>query len=101
MAKWADYGISRVGYNDQRTHIVKVELYEDKGDSLGSAEVWSRDQVVSAIGRGKTFVTILRASDGNWMKGQEVHTVTVNGTKYIRTDQNQQASDNLENLPEF
>ena len=101
MAKWADYGISHVRYNDQRTHIVKVKVREDKGDSLGNAEEWSRSQVVSALDRGKTFVTILEGSDHKWNRGQDVHIITVNGTKYIRTDQNQRASDNLEKLPEF
>lgn len=101
MDKWADYGISMVRYNDERTHIVKVQVREDKGDTLGSAEEWLRTQVVSALERGKTFVTILQSADGKWRKGQDVHIVIVKGVKYIRTDQNQKASDNLENLPEF
>jgi hypothetical protein len=101
MEKWADYGISSVRYNDQRTHIVKVKVHEDKGDSVGNAEEWLRTQVVSAIERGQTFVTILKGTDNKWKKGQDVHIVAVNKEKYIRTDQNQEASDNLENLPEF
>lgn len=102
MEKWADYGISSVRYNDERSHIVKVKVHEDKGDSFGSAEEWSRNQVVSAMERGKTFVTILKeGTDGKWRKGQDVHIITVKGVKYIRTDKNQTASDNLENLPEF
>ena len=101
MDKWADYGISKVGYDDEQTHIVKVQVHEDKGDSIGVGEEWARSQVVSAIERGKTFVTILKSSDDKWCKGEDVHIVTVSGIKYIRTDQNCTASDNLENLPEF
>ena len=101
MAKWADYGISEVRYNVARNHIVRVKVHEDKGDTIGRAEEWTRSQVVSAIERGKTFVTILKGSDNKWRKGQDIHVVTVNGVKYIRTDQNRTASDNLENLPEF
>lgn len=101
MAKWADYCISRVRYNSERTHIVKVEVAEDKGDSLGTTQEWLRGQVVSALERGKTFVTIVKGNDGKWRRGQDVHIVTVNGVKYIRTDRNARASDNLENLPEF
>jgi len=101
MAKWADYGISKVRYDEERTHIVKVKVREDRGDKLGPAEEWARKQVVSAIEGGTTFVTILEGSDGKWKKGQEVHIITVKGVKYIRTDQNAEASDNLENLPEF
>lgn len=101
MEKWADYGISSVRYNDERSHIVKVKVHEDKGDRFGSAEEWSRHQVVSAMEGGKTFVTILKGTDDKWKKGQDVHIITVKGVKYIRTDKNQRASDNLENLPEF
>ena len=100
MAKWADYGISQVRYNQARTHIEKVKVHVDGGETIGAASEWSRSQVVSAIENGKTFVTILKGSEG-WKKGQDVHLVTVNGTKYIRTDRNSRASDNLENLPEF
>lgn len=101
MNKWADYGISSVEYNAQRTHIVKVKVHLDNGDTIGAAEEWSRSQVVSSIEQGKTFTTILKGTDGRWKKGQDVHIVTVKGAKYIRTDQNQTAADNLENLPEF
>ena len=101
MVKWADYCISEVKYNEERTHIVKVKVHEDKGESIGGALEWSRQQVVSALEGGKTFVTILKTSDDKWRQGQDVHTIVVNGTKFIRTDQNQTAADNLEKLPEF
>ncbi len=101
MAKWADYGISKVRYDDKRKHIVKVLVHEDKGETIGGGKEWTRGQVVAAIERGKTFVTILKRDDDKWHKGQDIHTVTVNNVKYIRTDQNRTASDNLESLPEF
>ena len=101
MAKWADHVISKVKYNDAKTHIVMVKAHSDNGDTIGTAEDWDRKRVVSALDSGKTFVTILAGDDGKWKKGQEVHTIKVGGVMYIRTDQNQKASDNLENLPEF
>jgi len=101
MAKWADYAISDVRYDDDHTHIVKVKVRKDKGDKFGPAEEWARKDVVSSIEGGTTFVTILKGSDGGWQKGQDVDIVTVKGVKYIRTDQNREESDNLENLPEF
>jgi len=101
MKKWADYGISKVRYNAERTHIVKVKVHEDKGDTVATAEEWTRNQVVSAIEKDKTFVTILKGTDDKWHKGQDVHIITVNDVRYIRTDQNSEASDNLENLPAF
>ena len=101
MEKWADYGISAVRYDAEQTHILRVKAHEDKGDTIGTAVEQTRSEVVSAIERGKSFVTILRGADNKWKKGQDVHVITVNGVKYIRTDQNRRASDNLENLPEF
>lgn len=100
MAKWANYGISKVRYNNERTHIVKVEVRTDQGDSFGAPAEWYRSQVVSSIENGASFVTIFQRN-GKWQKGQDVHIVTIRGVKYIRTDRNSRAADNLENLPEF
>jgi hypothetical protein len=101
MEKWADYCISKVKYNQEHTHIVKVFVHEDKGDSIGGGGEWLRSQVISSLDAGKTFITITKSADNKWTKGQEVHIITVGGVKYIRTDKNQKAADNLENLPEF
>ena len=101
MAKWADYCISAVRYNSEHTHIVKVMVCPDQGEKLGNTTEWARLDVVNAIGQGNTFVTIYKNSDTNYKKGEDVRIVTVNGTKYIRTDANSKAADNLGNLPEF
>jgi len=101
MAKWADYCISAVRYNPERTHIVKVKVHINSGDTIGTATEWTRSEVVTVIGAGKTFVTITRTTDGKWNKGEDVRIIIVNGVKYIRTDANSKASDNLGNLPEF
>lgn len=100
MAKWADYCISAVRYDDDHDHIIELNVHPDNGDTIGSSSVWTRQQVVSAIGTGSTFVTIIR-KDGSWNRGSDVHVVTVNGVKYLRTDGNSTARDNLGSLPEF
>jgi hypothetical protein len=101
MEKWADYGISAVKYNNERTHIVKVKAHKDSGDTISASTEWTRSEVVSAVERGSSFVTILQARDDKWRKGQDVHIINISGVKYIRTDQNHKASDNLGELPEF
>jgi hypothetical protein len=85
MARWADYGISAVGYNPARTYIVRVRVHEDKGDSMGPSVEWARQQVVSAIDGGKTFVTILRGSAGHFRRGKHVHSPTVGGEGDMRS----------------
>jgi len=101
MDKWANYGISAVRYNTEHTHIINVRVHVDNGDTMGSAKEWIRNEVVSAIDKDQTFITIMKDSNGNWAKGQDVHIVSINDVNYIRSDKNNLASDNLENLTEF
>jgi len=101
MSKWADYGISAVRYNFEHTHINRVRAHPDNGDTIGITTEVDRIDVIKAIRIGTTFVTILKESDGNWQKGQPVYIIEVNGVEYIKTVDNGEAADNLENLPEF
>ena len=101
MAKWADYCISAVRYDDEKTHIVRVRVHVDNGDTIADAKEWTRQSVVSSLEDGKSFVTITKSSDGKWKKGEDVHIIEVKGKKYIRTDANKRESDNLGKLPEF
>ncbi|MBI4990310.1 MAG: DUF3892 domain-containing protein [Rhodocyclales bacterium] len=101
MSKWADYGISAVRYNNAHTHIEKVRAHPDNVDTIGPAAEFSRMEVVSAIKKGTTFVTIFKGNEGKWQKGQPVYIIKVNGVEYIKTVDNGKAADNLENLPEF
>ena len=101
MAKWADLLISAVRYSADETHIEMVRVHEDLGENVGSPKVSSRTDVVNNIKSGLTYLTILKTAEGNWRKGQEVHTIKVGNEEFIRTDKNSVAKDNLENLPEF
>jgi hypothetical protein len=101
MSKWADYGISAVKYNSAHTHIDKVRIHPDNGDTIGTGSEKNRTDIIAAIKKGSTFVTIFKGSDGKWKKGQPVYIIKVNGVEYIKTVDNGKAADNLENLPEF
>jgi hypothetical protein len=101
MSKWADYGISDVRYNTKHTHIDKVKVLLDNGDTLGSPVEWTREVVIANIKNGLRFITILKNGINNFTKGQPVKIILVNGTEYIKTVDNSKESDNLENLPEF
>jgi hypothetical protein len=101
MAKWADYGVCAVRYNSSHTHIDRVKIRPDNGDTIGAAAEHSRANIVEALKRGVTFVTILQDGSGKWVKGQTVFIIRVNGVEYIKTVDNSRAVDNLENLPEF
>ena len=100
MAKWADFGIFRVKYNRDHTAIVEVEVRPDLGESFGDAQKAARVDVVTAIGRGQTFVTVV-SRDGKSAKGEDVRIVVIHGEKFIRTDNNTTKVDNLGALPEY
>lgn len=99
MTKWADYCVSKVGYSDQHSRIIKVLVHKDLGETIGRGEEWTRDQAISAIDDGYRVITIIKKE--KWHKGQDVQIVKKGGTKFIRTTKDQIAADNLENLPEF
>ena len=101
VAKWADYAITRVRFNDKHTHIDKVKIREDDGENLGSEEERTRPQIVTSIETGTTFVTAFKNKNDKWQKGKEVFVITINGTKYIKTVSDNTTKDNLDELPEF
>ena len=103
MAKWADYLISAVRYDTSsgNRHISHLRVHPDSDTSVGMAETWTKDSVVSAINRRTGFVTIYKNPDGNWKKGEDVRVVVISSTSYLRTDANRIEADNLGSLPEF
>ena len=101
MSKWADYGISAVRFNGAHTHIDRVRAYPDSGDDFGTRVEHPRADIVAALKKGITYVTIFKGSDDKWNKGQPVYIVKINGVEYIKTVDNGKAVDNLDDLPEF
>ena len=101
LVKWADYLISAVRYDADKTRIEKVKVHQDLGDTVGSPSESTRSTVVANIKSGNSYMTILKGQNGKWKKGQEVHIIEIGNEEFIRTDKNPEASDNLENLPEF
>lgn len=101
MVTWGDYAITAVRYNTDETRIVKVERREVHSDHLSSASEKSREQIVSSIEAGNDYTTARKNDQDKWELGEEIHPVDVNGETFIRTDQNETAEDNLENLPTF
>jgi len=101
MAKWADYCVSAVQYDETHTKIVSVRAFKDTGDKLTDESTYSRQTVVDAIEQGTSLATITKSSDNKWQKGQPIIAVSINNAKYIKTTSDNTTRDNLENLPEF
>jgi hypothetical protein len=100
--KWADYLITKVKYERSNSAaITEVEIRADNVESIGSPSRMARPEVVRSIAGGTTFVTSRQTPDGKFTKGANVGTVLVEGKKFIRTDANKTAADNLGELPEL
>ncbi|MEA4929484.1 MAG: DUF3892 domain-containing protein [Candidatus Limiplasma sp.] len=86
----AYYNIAKVHYHDKDN-----DTFIEKVKTSGGIEKM-RSTVVSDIEAGHIIMT-----DPPTGTGAEVHIYTVSGVKYIRTDKNAKAKDNLENLPTY
>lgn len=100
MSKWADFGVFRAKYNRDHTAIVEVEVRPDLGENFGNPQKAARADVVAAIERGVTLVTVY-SREGKSAKGEDVRAVPIHNQKYIRTDNNSIRADNLGSLPEY
>jgi Protein of unknown function (DUF3892) len=85
MSKWADYMISAVRFNSAHTHIDRVRTHADSGETIGASVEQRRPDIVDAIKKRNTFMTIFSNGNGKWNKGQPVYVVKINGTEYIKT----------------
>ena len=103
MMEWADFLISAVicdqESNDRKFSNFLVQL--DKGESVGSPVIWTRDEVLDKIENGKSFRTIYRSNGDKWKKGEDVSKIKIGNEFYLRTDHSKSNGDYLGNLPEF
>jgi len=97
MAKWADYLISQVLY-DQNHIITKVKQHRDIGNEMGDGEIVDRDVIAGNLGHGVKYMTVY----GDLKKirmGKNVRYYRAYEGHYIRTDGNKVMSDNLGDIP--
>ncbi len=102
MVQTTAYALMGKSLDWSGSHIERLKVRLDYGNTLGGfVEIWQRNQVVAFIDDGYKFTTFFPVDVDRWMRGAEVHDVTINGQKYLRTDGNRIAADNLGNLPDF
>lgn len=99
----ADFCITEVRYNKDKSHIKFVKVRERKqgenGIQIGSPRIVSRAFVADLIRLGKvSFQTNTKTNNGQWKKGAEV---LLFGQEFLTTDRNKTERDNLGELPEF
>ena len=99
-AQRPDYLITAVRFKKEKRHIELVKIWKDESNQVSNPQTVPRSSIVSAIERGTSFMTAYDKG-GRWWRGAAVETVLINGTKFIRTDQDRIEEDNLGELPEF
>jgi len=97
MAKWADYLISQVSY-DQNHIITKAKQHRDIGNEMGDGEIVDRDVIAGNLGHGVKYMTVYGGLDKIRM-GKNVRYFRAYEDHYIRTDNNKVMSDNLGDIP--
>jgi len=97
MAKWADYLISQVLY-DQNHIIIKVKQHRDIGNKMGDGEIVDRDVIAGNLGHGVKYMTVY-GDLGKIRMGKNVRYFRAYEDHYIRTDDNKVMSDNLGDIP--
>lgn len=101
MDKWADYLISKVLYTDTG-RIDKIIARKDNGNAVGEEQEMTRSTMVQYFNFGKTFATITKIKEGNWIK---VNTVYYSRYSYAGLPidylsiNNYASKDDLGNLP--
>ena len=101
MSKWANYGISAVKFNSQRTLVEKVVAQLDLETVFGTPSEFLRHEIVAAVKKNFSFITIFIREDGKWKKGNVIRLETVNGREYLKTAEDAGEADRLDNLPEY
>ena len=97
MAKWADYLISQVLY-DQNHIITKVKQHRDIGNKISGGEIVDRDAIANNLGHGVKYMTVY-GDLGKIRMGKNVRYFRAYEDHYIRTDDNKVMSDNLGDIP--
>ena len=97
MAKWADYLISQVSY-DQNHIITKVMQHRDIGNKISGGEIVDRNVIATNLGHGSKYMTVF--GDLNKIKmGKNVRYFRAYDDHFIRIDDNKVESDNLGHIP--
>ena len=93
MAKWADYLISQVSY-DQDHIITKIMQHHDIGNKISSGEIVDRNVIATNLGHGAKYMTVF-GDLGKIRMGKNVRYYRAYENHYIRIDDNKVMSDNL------
>lgn len=96
-----DFGVEDVQYDNDGSTISKLLIRRREADGSMRLLGWYAKQgIINSIESGRSYITIgIDRQVNTWCGGQEIHVVTTLRGKYLRTDRNGVAADNLGRLP--
>lgn len=97
----AEYWISHVEKGDEK--VKKVKAFLNTVEGIKNPTIYKKDDIVKSIEEDNNnwYTCVLKDKlNGKrvWEKGAKIHTVDINGIKYIRTDGNKRDADNIGEL---
>ncbi len=102
MEKWADYLISAVRYEESLNSkfISHFKVHLDNGNSVGEGSTWTKQEVLEALLKGETFLTIYKMNGGKWKKGGAV-TISKVDKIYLRANSENLSENDRVDVQEF
>lgn len=101
LAKFADNLILAANYDKDRKLVDTVRSQADGGRTLGARRSQSRAEIVQALKQGHSFSTAYKNEVQITVKGLPVSLVSIKGVDYLKTTNDGEARDTLENVPGF
>ena len=97
MNKWADFLISEVSYDSE--HLISIAIrHQDTEKGITTGLPVDRLTISSDIKNGLIYATIYHGNN-SWKKGKEIETFSIDGSPYLRIDENKVNMDYLGDLP--
>lgn len=72
MAKWADYCLSKLSWNETGKRISEVIVHKDYDTSISDGETKDRNWLIQQVTQGKTFCCVTKKGDGKWYKACDI-----------------------------
>lgn len=100
MDRKADLTIEKVK-KDSSGNIIEVKAsIRVKDWSKGEVSL-TKEDIIYLIEDGAIIFSRYVGKDGKFTMGAKINVISINNKKYLRTDPNKTAKDNLDNLPTF
>lgn len=97
----ADYAISGVRYNADRSRLLKLRVHRVRAGNVDAAMEATRAPLIAALAYGRTFTTARLDEAGPSLADTPVRLIHVQGQAFLRCDDQDLPADYLPHVAEF